>query len=60
MPALIKTIYHPYLITGYFLKILPADLLQQIPRSTSTIRIKIIFSEKKHKQKKQCQKIAKD
>jgi hypothetical protein len=34
MPALTKTIYHPHLITGYFLKLLPTDLLQQIPRST--------------------------
>jgi putative transposase len=34
MPALTKTIYHPHLITGYFLKILPTNLLQQIPRST--------------------------
>jgi putative transposase len=34
MPALTKTIYHPHLIAGYFLKILPPNLLQQIPRST--------------------------
>jgi hypothetical protein len=34
MLAPTKTIYHPNLITGYFLKILPADILTQIPRST--------------------------
>lgn len=29
-----KTIYHPNLIAGYYLNILPAELFKQIPRST--------------------------
>lgn len=30
----IKTIYHPNFIAGYFLNLLPVDLLKQVPRST--------------------------
>jgi putative transposase len=34
LPASTKTVYHPNIVTGYFLKILPVDILKQIPRST--------------------------
>jgi transposase InsO family protein len=34
MPLCAKTIYHPNFIAGYYLNILPPDLLHKIPRST--------------------------
>lgn len=39
-----KTIYHPNFIAGYYLNILPANLLKQIPRST-----RHDWNEKQHK-----------